>query len=476
VIQNAIEPKVKLVEDGVTDPMRIAFGVSALSAIGDVLLVTAIDLYSPRYSPFKIQFAQEVSYLTRYAIRGSLDGDTPTWGVGVRIRGVGFDYAYRSQDIDQNHRVSLSFRFGRSISETRAAARAALEQEVNGAIDSRVKEFERTRVESAIVEGDRLFAEKRYSEALDRYSVAIVWDPGNQHAKQYSEKAQYMRAMQNGNEFYQRGDFVGALLHFRSALERAPGDSTAMAMAHRCNAEISRLKQAKALASRLLKQAIESYDGRRFSDALTGFEDVLRVDPANEFARELRDRCAANIDRIVQEHRRKARRAAESGDYSEAVRELESIAAYVKLDRDTEREIGELLEAQRRAENRAQTRISAIAQQQPASKSAPNESSIKKLEQRYSEAMESFKAGDFDAAIKGFQDVWAVDPAFHAVSEFLTKAFLLKGMRLYGQERYDEAATSWRLALNIDPENEKIKRYLEKIGEELQRARGDKRG
>ncbi|MDX1440303.1 MAG: hypothetical protein R3284_10425, partial [Rubricoccaceae bacterium] len=295
--------------------------------------------------------------------------------------------------------------------------------------------------------------------------------------KEYSDKAQYIDAMASVMERFDKNDFVEPLLHFRKAQDYAPEDSTASAMSAQCNRKIQESKDAQNLVRELLKQSIDLYDARRYVEALAGFDEALNIDPGNEFADELRERCAANISRIVAEHRRRAQRAAEVEDYSLAIRELNNLAVYGALDDDVQREIDTLSEKQKtvQTESEKQSRQAGTAEQ-TANVSAISEQMLKEMDRKYAEAMRSFKVGDFDAAIRDFRDVWAIDPEYHAVSDLLTKAYLLKGMRLYGQERYDAAAASWRLALNVEPDNEKVKRYLEKISEELQKMRGDGRG
>ena len=59
------------------------------------------------------------------------------------------------------------------------------------------------------------------------------------------------------------------------------------------------------------------------------------------------------------------------------------------------------------------------------------------------------------------------DANYPNAAEWLTKAYLFKGMRLYSQENYSEAVKYWKRALNVDPDNPKVKRYLEKIREEV---------
>ncbi|UCG51009.1 MAG: PorV/PorQ family protein [Candidatus Latescibacterota bacterium] len=475
VIQNVLEPKIKLQDVEVADPMRIALGVSMLTVLRNVYLVTSVDFEHPRFSPFQVRVGQEVSYLNRYSIRGGMDHETPTMGFGARWKGISFDYAYRSQDLDQNHRFSLAVRFGASVSDRKLATRTTLEREVDTTINSRMADFEQRQIARAIHEADSLFAAEQYDPALHRYEAALLWDPENEHAKLYSIKSRYWKVMRNGGEAFEKSDYVQALLYYRRALDYIPADSAAVAMVERCNQKISASQRAAEITRQLLRQAIDLYDNRQYLEALAGFEEALNIDPTNEFALEFRVRCVANIDKLVKEHKRRAERLTNQGDYGAAIGELENALSY----RPNDATILSQLETIRSEREEHEREMEVLRQQQAqVVETSPEPEPVlsledqKELDRKYSEAMKSFKAGDFDDAIQGFQQVWTVNSEFHNVSEYLTKAYLFKGMRLYSREQYADAARLWRQALGIDPDNEKVKRYLAKISEELRKVPG----
>ncbi|MCK5406777.1 MAG: hypothetical protein KAJ37_04965, partial [Candidatus Krumholzibacteria bacterium] len=67
VIRNVLEPAVKLDREAVSDPMDIGLGLSVLSVIGDMRMVTAINLVNPRYSPASFRLGQEFTYADHYS-------------------------------------------------------------------------------------------------------------------------------------------------------------------------------------------------------------------------------------------------------------------------------------------------------------------------------------------------------------------------------------------------------------------------
>jgi tetratricopeptide (TPR) repeat protein len=80
--------------------------------------------------------------------------------------------------------------------------------------------------------------------------------------------------------------------------------------------------------------------------------------------------------------------------------------------------------------------------------------------------MEAFQTGDFEGAIRAWRSVWALDPNYQQVSDYLIKACLYEGVASYSSGRYDVAIDLCRKVLEIDPHNEKAMRYLERIREE----------
>ena len=112
VIQNVIEPSLTLDQEDVPDPRSFVLGVSALSEAGDVVMVTAIDIVRARFSPARFRIGQEVSYMDLFSLRFGVDDKDPTYGFGAKWKHIAVDYAYLDEDLGNNHRVSLSVRFG----------------------------------------------------------------------------------------------------------------------------------------------------------------------------------------------------------------------------------------------------------------------------------------------------------------------------------------------------------------------------
>lgn len=470
-IQNVIEPSLKLDRDKVADPMSIGLGVSALSGFGNVMLVTSLDIVNPRYSPFDIRFGQEVVYGDYFALRFGLDDVTPTYGFGARFKQLALDYAFRSEDLGNNHRFSLAVKFGASVPQQMARAREQLEHEVNTKLVSRMAEMERVHVAGARREADSLYTAGAYEEAAARYEMVLLWDPKDDRAGARLTQSRYRHALSLAEKAAADGSYIEGVFYSNRALSFVPGDSTAAAFAEQCGEQVKATENSQAMLAQLLKTSIDLYAERRFTEALSGFDEALRIDPNTRFALEYAEKCRVSIDEQVRRHRADAAARAKRGDYEGAASALQSALEYTPDDPAIRKEL-EGYKRQRDEANIALLNASTGTAPPAAQGGAPSGDVDKALDQHYRSGMASFNAGDFKVAIASFVKVWTVQPDYYSVSDLLTKAYLFVGMGLYSDHKYAEAIEAWEKALTVDPTNSKAKRYLSKAHEELQRLSG----
>lgn len=114
-LQDLIEPKIKLLEDGVTNsiPRKIRFGLSYRLLDDMILLAADINKASNRSAKFHI--GTEVEPMKDLALRGGYTTDTGeiTAGVGVRVSIVQLDYGFGFMKLGSTHRISLTLDFAR---------------------------------------------------------------------------------------------------------------------------------------------------------------------------------------------------------------------------------------------------------------------------------------------------------------------------------------------------------------------------
>jgi tetratricopeptide (TPR) repeat protein len=467
-IRNVIEPSVKLDQEKVADPMDVGLGLSVLSVVGNMRMVTTMNLVNPRYSPVSLRVGQEFTYADHYSLRVGVDDATPTFGAGADYKNFTLDYAYRSENFGDNHRFSLGIRFGSSLGEQRAQARQRREQEINETIGNRMDELENAQIARSLEEGKRLMEARDFEEALSRFEITLLWDPENEEAKQLATTARYKLAMRQGKDAMADDDYAGALIHLKKALRYVPGDSEATELINACNRRVAAEVNSAATVSRLLKTAIDLYADRRFGDALSGFDEVLRIDPRNPLAIEYRKKCEINIRGEIQRLVVDARALASNDDYEGAIRLLEQALAYDPQD------AGVIVEIDRYKKALADQKAAAKPEPEPVATKPTPQPTVNRpaLERKYNEGIKSFNSGDFNQAIRSLSDIWTQDPNFHKVSSLLVKAYLFVGMNYYADQNYAEAIRLWERALTVDPNNSKTKRYLSKANEEVRKLGG----
>jgi len=110
MLQDLIEPKIKLLEDGETYsiPRKIKLGVSYRLMDDRVLVATGIDKASGRSA--KLHFGTEVEPMKDLALRAGYTTDTGeiSAGVGVRVSVIQLDYGFGFLDLGSTHRISLT--------------------------------------------------------------------------------------------------------------------------------------------------------------------------------------------------------------------------------------------------------------------------------------------------------------------------------------------------------------------------------
>lgn len=110
MLQDLIEPKIKLLEDGETYviPRKIKLGVSYRLMDDRVLVATGIDKTSGRSA--KLHFGAEVEPMKDLALRAGYTTDTGeiSVGVGVRVSVIQLDYGFGFLDLGSTHRISLT--------------------------------------------------------------------------------------------------------------------------------------------------------------------------------------------------------------------------------------------------------------------------------------------------------------------------------------------------------------------------------
>jgi tetratricopeptide (TPR) repeat protein len=452
---NVPGPAIRLDLDSVADPRTIAIGASAVGTYRDLDLTTAMDVNMPQYSPTRLRVGQEFEYRHLVAIRVGLDASTVTYGLGARYRNMAVDYAYRSEDLGGNHRVSLVVDFGRSRDEREQDGREALQVEVEQQMEQRIRSMEQQQVTSILAEADQLFAEHHYDLAAERYAAALIWAPNDARAGARQTQCHYLAALARGRELMESEEWAGAVRELEQVATIAPDDSLAQLLIQ-CRAHIDESELKRETVAGLLADAIDLYSERQYASAADGFSHVLEIDATDARAIEYLRKCETNLVTLRDEAIARSRQQVARGRYEEAAQELEHAARAGRTDPILSAEIARVRDAQ--------TRSAAADSTRAPKELSPGERAH--LDELMRAGLERYGAGDFARAGKAFVEIWETAPGFENVRDVLQRTYLLLGMEHYSKNRYSEAIRAWETVLQVDPGNVKAARYLARAREE----------
>src|SRR5262249_6828365 len=127
---------------------------------------------------------------------------------------------------------------------------------------------------------------------------------------------------------------------------------------------------------------------------------------------------------------------------------------------------------QAREAQRAEARASAPtpARTRSAEPSRPR-LSARELDQLYHRGLDAMNRHDSEEATRYWELVWAANPKYGAVSEYLTREYLTRGMEAFAAGRLSAAVESWERVLRIDPNNARAAAYVSRAQKQISRTK-----
>jgi len=483
-LQNLLEPSLKLDEETVNDPRNFKLGFAYTGNPSDTPLhwTIASDLDLPSTSATRWGMGVEVGYKNILALRGGVDSGTPTLGFGIGTHGIRFEYAlWSNSELARSDRFTLAVRFGTSVDQRRADRQAQREAEVREELETMLQKREHQAQAEARSQADAAFAAGQYEDAARFYETVLLWDPEDQQAQERIDESQRLLQLANAKTELDKGESARAAAIYQAVLERWPQDQKAASGLELARGRLRRSEDRERQLNSLFRDALTRFSEGDFMATRAALDELLRLDPDHELGRELWVRTESLRVSAGEEQLAAARSLAESGRFEAAYQRLNKARRYMP---EQEREIAALERQWRNnqaaliAEQLERSKLAKSADA-PASSAAAvpltpqRESELQKM---FADGLRSFQAGDFDGATRQWQKIWDEAPGFESVGSYLVKAYLLQGIHLYSQGDYRMAMSRCNRVLEIDPANEKARRYLARIQEEQQATeaiRGD---
>jgi tetratricopeptide (TPR) repeat protein len=464
---NMLEPSMRLAEEESGDPRGVRAGIAIWGPFPGNLndrLLLAFDLEDTRLSETGIHAGVEYGLEPYVSIRGGYDDGDPTFGLGFRFATVSLDYAFRTSDLESYHLFSLTVGFGATRTRRLEERQAAREREIREQIDMEIAHFEENFVEGSIHEAEASKSEGRFEDAAALFDKVLMMDPGNEEAKRGKSEAEFLARLVHADSLYEKGDYAGALLIFRSLSARQGSEDLTQKISS-CERMISRADDRRVMVESMFERGLELYSDRQWAESAAAFRGVLGFVPQHELAAGYLQK---SVGKIEDERERTMLRIDEltaAGRYGESIELIQAGAESYGNVEELESRLARVRQLQADA-----ARMRNTVRPEPASEHRePSAEELEHIRPIYESGASCFRDGKFDKAVSEWEPVWEDYPDYENLADYLVKAYQYWGMELYTKHRYEEALEVWERILRVDSENEKALRYIRRTKEELER-------
>jgi tetratricopeptide (TPR) repeat protein len=434
-LQNLFPPQIQ--EGGQTDILPRVFRFGIMRKIpffgeGNSLNVL-LDLDKSADTDLAVRFGSEYSFMDMGKVRLGYNNNGIAFGAGVQYSMFQIDYAYGNPSTDgllgAIHRISLSVNFGMNRDEMFAIVQELKRQEEERII-TEIREADKQRsIAGHLQKADAYFKEKKYLDAVVEYREVINQEPFHQQAKIMLDSA-------------------NVLLN-REIDDRQ--NQAILAAIDKNRAEVDK----KFIEDQYQKGRLY-LDKKQYTEALIAFNQALERDPENKPIRDAisttQRRMREDINALVL----RARQEFEKENYSEALRLLSEARLLSSDDTQVKKEVDTLVE-----------RV--------------------KLQENIQKGLMLFDIGQYEDALKIFEDVLSQDPGNQFIRQYYTKSKIealaetekmepeterhyLEGVDKFLLGRYNEAIEIWQEILKQHPYNKKVLEAISGAEDRLKRS------
>ncbi|MBN2183691.1 MAG: PorV/PorQ family protein [Candidatus Krumholzibacteriota bacterium] len=415
------ETKLVAVSEKVDRTILLGAGYSFPFSNGSSFTLSAqIDL--PERADKDIRFGAEYGFKQKIFFRAGFDSESVTAGVGFGWGRYKGDYGFFSrEEAGSSHPFSVLARIGTSVEDKILYAderkRAEEEEYIRGVFTARV---------TAHIDSARTYlrADER-EKALDELKIALEYDPGNETASSMLEtlrqeiveiQSERTRDAEKsllinqhfalGLKYYSNNEYILARAEWNNLLELDPANEQAGEYLKRTEEKLSEQVRDR------IERANDDEKNGRLADALSEWNLVRMIDSENEQATAAIERINARMEKIDRDYRATSHRlqtidyfenalaAFSEGRYADAAALLRQV-----IERQPEhKEAKNLLQRI----NRKMTPLSDEEKEQ--------------IRQYYIEGMKFFTLGDYSSAKNAWQKIIEIDPDNESVRKNIEEA------------------------------------------------------
>jgi len=473
--RNLMEPEIRLDQDVTHDPGTWRVGAAYTHPFASSGHFTAaVDMERSGGLDSRIHAGVEIQLHPSIALRSGLTQGHPTMGAGLTWRDLAFDYVLENNPIGDVHRVGFSYQFGSTLAEDQLSYLAAEEARIQTRMEVAFEERQAGRVDELLAEARGALQSGDVRATLQSLAVVETLVPDDPRSHALSIEAWMLEA----RELEAEEKFSEAALAYNRVLAIDPDFADARS-AHASAQEQSDVRARRSEQVRgLFAEALDAFSGRDLVRSRTLLDEVLSIDPKDDDARSMRERTRTAIRREIEEKVAQADQFIRAGLLTDATGLLRKVQ---QLDPGNS-EVTRLVEriSTRRNEmarsaspsggkvsnpNSSEASSSSTAANPPPPTTTRRQLSAeekKELEGLYNRGVAASQEQRSTDAMRYFEHVYAAKPDFPGVAESLKRECLVVGMDHFASSRLDEAIAVWQRALEVDPNDEKVRGYLKR--------------
>jgi tetratricopeptide (TPR) repeat protein len=402
----------------------------------------------------------------------------PGLALGWRHRSLSIGWSLRDAEPDIAQELSIGWSWGATLSQRHQREAQQDEADFDARVEAAMQRFEAVQIE----DWKRIASECLENGALDRaasyFSMVLTSEPDDSDAQDGFRRSRHARFVAEADTLMQHKDYGGAARALEEALQIIPADSSSAVRLREVRRAARLAFRQQSDAEQLFGEGINAFATQQYPQAISAFRGVLALDPEHHMARSYltqaeqshRNRIDKSLSTATQRMqaedfdgaRKLVRRIlGEEADHPRALKLLASIDESEKHVRDRQR----LEEQQRLAAERArQQEAESVVED-----AAPVPPSQEVLD-RYEEGIRLYRTGDMMAAMQAWEEVARKAPHHQDVDSYLLRVYRVAGLERYTEGRLRDAVDIWQKALQLDPENRQLSRYLNQAQTKLKRA------
>ena len=453
-LANLVQPAMRLDRDEVAEPTIVSGGVAWQRAAGSSRITLAADVEQVMGTAPHARLGAELGLLGALDLRAGWDGQALTAGTALAWRGLDVAYAYRDNPLGPEQRMSLGWRFGRTVGEARERELGARERELQQRLQAAFDADLDRRTKALAAEARQALADGALAEAWDKASVLSAIASNRAEAAELMARVLAARAVQ----LERAGDWDGARVEYEKALVLTPGDDTCARGASRCRDESERGARRGAEQRRLydgVLRGIAAGDpvaARAFLDTLhtAGVADSVLAPLQFRLER----LTATRLDALLEQ----AQSLVQAGLFDEAAVTLERARVLAPSSQAVARAKQQL----------ARSRPAAA----PVVANAPvaAEAARREAEQLYQSGLAAQQSGRNEVAVRSWELAVLKDPQHARAKAALKREYQTRGLDAFSSGRLASAVENWQRALQLDPGDARTRSYLDRAQEHLMRS------